>query len=142
MITRDQQLTANLRLMLAARQLTANPVADADHQTTMADLRAAVCLAAGVDPADIGPLGHDYSSDGYARVRQSWMHHIGQWGIAMFDNSLSDVTALWQAARPDLTAGDDWREAGAQLHKAAYPAGGCFYGDRCVICFPVPGEWS
>jgi hypothetical protein len=37
---------ATLRLMAAARPLTGDPVADADHQTTMADLRAALCLAA------------------------------------------------------------------------------------------------
>jgi hypothetical protein len=134
-------MRANLALLLAARPRTGDAVADADHQTTMADLRAAVCLAGGIDPADIGPLGHDHSDAGYASVRQGWMRHIEQWGITMFDDNLSDVIALWQRARPDLIAGDDWREAVEKLHRTAYPVGGCFYGDRCVICYPVPEEY-
>jgi hypothetical protein len=140
--TREQQLAANLRLVCAARPRTGDAVADADHQTTMADLRAAICLAAGVSPDEIGPLGHDHSARGYANVRQSWMRHVEQWGITMFDDTMSDVIAIWQKARPDLTAGDDWREAGAKTHQAAYPDGGCFYGDRCVICSPLPEEWA
>lgn len=141
MTTRDQQLDANLRLVCTARPRTGDPVADADHQTTMADLRAAVCLAGGVSPDEIGPLGHDHSKAGYESVRRSWMRHVEQWGITMFDGTMAGVIAMWQEARPDLIAGDDWREAAEKLHRTAYPVGGCFYGDRCVICYPVPEEW-
>lgn len=141
MTVREQQLDANLRLICAARPRTGDPVADADQQTTMADLRAAVCLAGGISPDDIGPLGHDYSAAGYAEVRRSWVRHVEQWGITMWDDTLSDVIAMWQAARPDFIVGDDWRAEGERLHKAAHPDGRCFYGDRCVICSPVPEEW-
>ena len=78
---------ATLRLMANARPRTGDPVADADHATTMADLRAAVCLEAGVAPGDIGPLGHDHSEAGYQRVRLSWMRHLEQWGITLFDDT-------------------------------------------------------
>jgi hypothetical protein len=132
---------ANLRLMAAARLRTGDPVTDADQQTSMADLRAAVCIEAGVAIGDISPLGYDHSDRGYSSVRASWVRHIGQWGITLFDEHAEEAFALWQKARPDLAEGDDWREAGAQAHKDAYPDGGCFYGDRCVICSPVPEEW-
>lgn len=133
---------ASVRLVVNARPPTGDPVADANHATTMADLRAAVCISAGVAIDDISPLGYDHSDAGYARVRASWVHHIGQWGITMFDCHVDDAFALWADARPDLTAGDDWREAGVKTHQVAYPDGGCFYGDRCVICSPLPEEWA
>lgn len=126
-----------MRLVVNARPPTGDPVADADQATKMADLRAAVCISAGVAIDDISPLGYDHSDAGYARVRAGWVSHIRQWGITMFDCHVEGAFALWQAARPDLAAGDDWREAGAAAHSAAYPDGGCFYGDHCVICHSV-----
>jgi cytochrome c5 len=68
------------------------------------------------------------------------VRHIAQWGITLFDCHVDDAFALWQEARPDLAAGDDWRAAGAAAHKAACPDGGCFYGERCVICHGDAGE--
>ena len=124
-------------IVFAGQPRPADPVERADFETSVADLRAAVCVSAGVATEDISPLGYDHSDAGYARVRAGWVSHIRQWGIALFDGHVGEAFALWQAARPDLVAGDDWREAGAQAHRAAYPDGGCFYGDRCVICRPV-----
>lgn len=132
---------ASVRLVVNARLRTGDPVTDANQATIMADLRAAVCISAGVAVDDISPLGYDHSDAGYARVRAGWVSHIGQWGITMFDCHVGDAFALWQEARPDLAAGDDWREAGVQAHKAAYPDGGCFYGERCVVCSPLPEEY-
>lgn len=135
----DLQTTANLRLILATRQLTRNPVADADHQTTMADLRAAVCLAGGIDPDDIGSLGHDHSAAGYALVRASWVDHIEQFGLTLFDSACASVLAEWREIQPELARGDDWQAEGSLAHKRRY-AGDCGR-ETCVICFPVPEEW-
>lgn len=114
-----------------------DPVALADFETSVADLRAAVCLEAGVSPDDISPLGYDHSEAAYERVRLSWVRHIEQFGLTMFRTDVEDAQALWLAARPDLARGDDWRAAGAAAHKAANPAGRCFRTERadiCVIC--------
>jgi hypothetical protein len=127
-------------IAFAGRARPADPVERADFETSVADLRAAICLEGGVAARDISPLGYDHSDAGYADVRAGWVSHIRQWGYTMFDCHVDEAFALWQAARPDLTAGEDWRAVGAQAHRAAYPAGGCFYGDRCVICHPVPEE--
>lgn len=130
---------ANLRLMAAARPRTGDPVADADHATTMADLRAAICLAAGVSPDDIGPSGHDYSAAGFARVRAGWLRHIEMFGTGLFDTNAEQVLELWSRHRPDLTAGEDWRGQGAALHRARYPGGCRMSRDDtwpCVLCWP------
>jgi hypothetical protein len=142
--TREQQLAANLRLVCAARPRTGDAVADADHQTAMADLRAAVCLANGVSPDDIGPRGHDHSKAGYARVRVSWVRHIEQFGLGMFDDNPERVLGYWREVQPELARGDDWRAEGARLHKERYPEGCRMAADDtwpCVICSPVPDEW-
>jgi hypothetical protein len=123
-------------VLFAGRKRPADPVERADFETTMADLRAAVCLEAGVAPEFIDSRGYDISDKSYARARASWVRHIRQWGINLFRTDVEEAFALWQDSRPDLAEGDDWREAGAQAHKAVYPGGGCFYGDCCVICCP------
>jgi len=131
---------ANLRLMAAARPPTGDPVADADHATVMADLRAAVCLAAGVAPEDIGPGGYDYSAAGFARVRASWLRHIEMFGLGLFDENPEKVLADWSQVRPEFTAGEDWRAEGAELHRVRYPDGCHVAGDDtwpCVVCDPV-----
>lgn len=134
---------ANLRLMSAARPRTGDPVADADHQTTMADLRAAICLAAGVSPDDIGPGGYDYSPAAYASVRASWLRHIRQWGIGLWDSNAEQVQARWAEVRPDLVSLDEsWRETGAALHRQDYPDGCPRAADDtwpCVLCSPY--DW-
>jgi hypothetical protein len=140
----NQVTAANLRLMFAAKPQTGDPVTDADQQTVMADLRAAVCLAAGVSLDDIGPRGHDYSAAGRERVKLSWLRHIEQFGLTMFDSRPEEVQADWLRCRPDFAQpGEDWREEGAALHRKRYPGGECMPGcDRCcVICTPIPDEW-
>ena len=136
-------IAANLRLMAAARPRTGDPVADANQQTIMADLRAAICLAAGVSPDDIGPGGYDYSAAGFARVRASWLGHIEMFGLAMFDDNPEQVLADWSEVRPDFTEGEDWRAEGTKLHRVRYPDGDCMPGHEraCVICTPLPEEW-
>lgn len=121
-------------VLFAGRRRPADPVALADFETSAADLRAAVCLEAGVSPADISPLGYDNSDAAYGRVRAGWMSHVEQWGITLHDHHLAEAHGLWLAARPELATGDDWHAEGSKLHREAYPDGGCFYGDNCVIC--------
>jgi hypothetical protein len=124
-------------IAFAGRPRPADPVERADFETSVADLRAAVCISAGVAIGDISPLGYDHSDAGYARVRTSWVRHLEQWGYTLFDSYVDEAFALWQAARPDLAAGDNWRAAGVAAHKVAYPDGsGCFYEEACVICHP------
>jgi hypothetical protein len=128
-------------IAFAGRPRPADPAERADFETSVADLRAAVCVSAGVAIEDISPLGYDHSDAAYARVRAGWVRHIGQWGITMFDCHVDEAFALWQAARPDLAAGDDWRAAGVAAHKDACPdGGGCFYRERCVACHLYEGE--
>jgi hypothetical protein len=133
--------TASLRFVVfAGRKRPADPVALADFGTAVADLRAAVCLEAGVDQADISSLGYDHSNAAYERVRAGWVSHIRQWGITLHDHSLTEAYGLWLAARPDLATGDDWRADGAKLHREAYLDGGCFYGSGCVLCCLVADD--
>jgi alcohol dehydrogenase class IV len=136
-----EQRTACLRVIFLANPPDRHDqVAYANWQTTMADARAALCLAMGVPPEYITAAGFDISDASYANVRAGWVSHIRQWGITMFDHHAEEAFALWQRDRPDLAAGDDWREAGSQAHKAAHPAGQCFHGARCVICHPFEEE--
>lgn len=138
MSTDVETRNACLRVIFLARPPTGDPVADADHQTAMADARGALCLAAGVSPEFISPLGYDISDKSYADVRAGWVRHVREWGFTLYDCHVDEALALWQRDRPDLAAGDDWREAGVRAHRAAYPDAGCFYGERCVICHEVP----
>jgi hypothetical protein len=129
------QMTANLRLMfLAGGERPTDPAALADLMTSIADARAAVCLAAGVAPEFIDVAGYDISDASYASVRRSWVRHIGQWGYSeMFDGPhLGGAEACWLASRPDLMAGDDWLADGVAGHRLSYPEG-C---DRssCDVC--------
>lgn len=126
-----------------------DPVERANFETSVADLRAAVCLEAGTSPEDISPLGYDHSNRGYRIARASWVNHVEQFGITWFRTDVEEAHAIWMAARPDLAAGDDWRAAGEAAHRGRYPAGcltdsaGAEYapGRSCEICTPVPDEW-
>lgn len=132
------QAHANLRLMfLAGAARPSDPVGLADRLTSIADARAAVCLAAGVSPEFINAAGYDVSDESYARVRRSWVRHIGQWGFSgQFDGPcLMAAFACWQAGRPDLTAGDSWLIDGAAAHRLAYPDG-CGR-PACDVCRPA-----
>jgi hypothetical protein len=113
-----------------------DPVERADWRTSQADLRTAICLDSGVALEDISPLGYDHSDNGYQRVRASWVRHIEQFGLGMFDRNPAQVLELWQGFRPDLAAGDDWAAEGAGLHRRRYPGGeGCMLRD-CAACDP------
>jgi hypothetical protein len=124
-------------VVFAGRARPADPVARADFETSVADLRAAVCIEAGVAPEDISPLGYDNSDAAYARVRAGWVRHIEQFGVAMFDRGVEWAHGLWLDARPDLAVGDDWHAEGEKLHRARYPLG-CWHGRENVACYPAP----
>jgi hypothetical protein len=106
-----------------------------DHATSVADARAAICLAGGVSPEDISPLGYDHSVRAYRDVRASWIRLIEMDGWSeQFDRPrLDEVTAVWQAARPELAAGDDWVGAAVAGHLARWH-GPCRRGDSCHLC--------
>ena len=126
-------------VIFAGSERPTDPVALADFLTSVADLRAAVCLEAGVAPEDISPLGYDHSADGYASVRLSWVRHVGQFGLSMFDSGPDEALDMWREIQPELARGDDWKAEGARLHKERYAAD-CGR-ETCVICFPLPDEW-
>lgn len=125
-----------------------DPVERANFETSVADLRAAVCTSAGVDPADISSLGYDHSDSAYQSVRAGWVSHVAMFGITWFRTDVEEAHALWTEARPDLAAGDDWRAAGEAAHRERYPDG-CLDCTRsadwcpsrsCEVCDPIPAE--
>lgn len=98
------------------------------HTPEMVARRTAMCLAAGVDPADIEPgTGYDLSRYGYERVRESWidlikMHgHNEQYGRP----DLRKAFGYWAERRPEWTAGDDWEAAGLAAHRAYWDGRTC-----------------
>lgn len=94
---------AVLRLMDAVRD------SDDDRRATIADARAAVCLASGTHPDDISPLGYDTSDRAYQTVRDSWRSLAAQnWSEDYDRPEYEAVHALWVRLRPDLAVGDDW----------------------------------
>jgi hypothetical protein len=131
---------ASVRLVVNARPPTGDPVTDADHATTMADLRAALCLATGVPQEYISSLGFDISDKGYANVKASWVRYIGQWGwSAQFDGPhLARAFDLWRHDRPDLAVDGDWFAPGVYAHADRYP-GGCGR-QTCDLCHAVPAS--
>ncbi|WP_030292288.1 hypothetical protein [Streptomyces katrae] len=98
--------TGGVRAALA----TVDP-ADPDAEPKRAALRREICLARGVDPADICPvMGYDLSDSAFTRVRDGWAEHLkahrpSDWTYAAHDKA----RAFWAKARPDLIA--DWPEA-------------------------------
>jgi hypothetical protein len=101
-------------LLMSFARDDGDPVTAADRRTSMADARAALCLAHGVDPADITPLGYDHTPAAYERVRESWVAHIAGFGW----RDLTDAPHL-AAARgywAGFTAGDNWLNAGWERH--------------------------
>lgn len=94
---------------------------DPDRRTSLADARIALCVAAGVDMADIDPsFGYDCSRRAYDRSRESWIRHVQQAGYSDFYNRglLNDMTAYWVRRRPQFIAGDDWRPDAEKAHRA------------------------
>lgn len=98
-----------------------DPVERADIRTSLADARAALCIAQGVPIEDIDPAsGCNLSRAAYERSRASWrwnatMHGLDDDGLSEFFARLHDeVFAYWAARRPQFTDGDDWL---AGIHK-------------------------
>lgn len=81
-----------------------------DWRAARADLRAASCLASGVDLDDIDPrLGFDISRSAYESVRSQWQGLLAadadnQWT----QQSYREVRAMWLAYRPEWD--DDWQQ--------------------------------
>lgn len=124
-----------------------------DAATSVADARAAICLASGVSPDDISPLGYDRSARAYWKVRASWVQLVEMDGWAeQYDQPrMDEVMAVWRAAQPELAEDDDWVRAAVAGHLARWP-GRCRHGGSCDICcryrrwpmaeVPVPARGS
>jgi hypothetical protein len=92
-----------------AALVTVDP-ADLDAKAKRAELRREICLARGVDPADICPvMGYDLSADAFGRARDGWADHLAAHRPSDWTYSEHDrARAFWAKARPDLI--DDWPE--------------------------------
>ncbi|WP_431959381.1 hypothetical protein [Actinacidiphila sp. bgisy160] len=97
------------------------------HTPEMVARRTALCLASGVDPADIEPgTGYDLSRNGYDSVRASWIAHITMHGHneQYGRPSLRKAFSYWAERRPEWTAGDDWEATGLEAHRAYWDGTG------------------
>lgn len=111
---------ATARLLRVASQARSDdPVLRADGRTSVADARAALCVAQGVPLEDIDAAsGHDLSRSAYEDVRLSWRRHVEMHGFSEeYDRPrYENAFTRWAARRPEFTAGDDWL---AGVHKPA-----------------------
>ena len=109
---------ATARLLRVADQARReDPVLRADGRTSVADARAALCIAQGVPVDEIDPAsGHDLSRSAYEDVRLSWRRQVAMHGFSeQYDRPrLESAVGWWTARRPQFTAGDDWL---AGVHK-------------------------
>jgi hypothetical protein len=85
---------------------TTDPVQYADLRTSLADVRTALCLARGVDPADITSLGTSISRDAYERSRASWVRMYAEDSSEWTIRGAHEARTAWTRRRPDWT--DDW----------------------------------
>ncbi|WP_097865883.1 hypothetical protein [Streptomyces sp. rh34] len=93
----------------------------ADHRTSMADARIALCIAIGNTVNDIDPAsGYSTSRTSYDNARNSWIRLIKSHGFsAMYEQApLTQARAFWAERRPQYLAGDDWLAAGLVAHRA------------------------
>ena len=92
----------------AAMAISALPLDTPDRRTSLADLRAALCLELGVDMADIDPAsGYSYSRNAYEHVRSLWRRAFAEAPDSSWvERNYREVRAKWLARRPDW--GDDW----------------------------------
>jgi hypothetical protein len=97
-----------------------------DRVTSLADGRAALCIAAGVDIDDIHPAqGWDLSDRAYRHVRDSWVRFITESSSTHYRPDWAEVREDWRRHRPDLI-GDwpDWPEdAEADVLSLPLPTG-------------------
>lgn len=112
-------------------------VGAADRFGSLADARAAMCLAAGVDIDDIDPAGgYDMSRRAYESSRRSWINHIRDTGLSHWyvRPHLEKVVAMWAGHRPEDMAGDDWAAAGVEAHRRYWQERGGHCGHaECLI---------
>lgn len=99
-----------IRRSIAAARLVAIDPHDPDARTSLADARAALCLARGVDLDDIDPAtGHDLSRRAYETARASWRDLIAERALSPYMRSRFEAAhAYWAARRPEYCAADDW----------------------------------
>ncbi|MER5579633.1 hypothetical protein [Streptomyces massasporeus] len=118
-------------------QRATGPVAAADRVTSLADARAAMCLASGVDIDDIDPAsGYDISRRAYESSRRSWVDAMRYDGLSYFyvRPHLEKVVARWARRRPEFIVGDDWAAAGMSAHLDYWrERGGRCRMDDCLI---------
>lgn len=81
-----------------------------DARTSLADARAALCIARGVDLDDIDPsTGHDLSRRAYDTARRSWRSLAREDGLTQYTRAkMRAAYDRWAQLRPDFTASDDW----------------------------------
>ncbi|MEU5433851.1 hypothetical protein AB0G73_10800 [Streptomyces sp. NPDC020719] len=135
-------MRANLLLMHYARSPLDCPAREADRLTSMADARAAICLAAGVAIEDIDPAsGYNHSRAAYDRARASWINLIRQHGASEF-HEVRDIAwarELWAAKRPDFVQGDDWLTEALDAHEEFIASLGLpCRRSTCIVHFPLP----
>lgn len=102
-------MSERLKTRAALRLMDAVRGADADRRTSIADARAALCLASGTNPDDISRLGYDTSDRAYQIARTSWREYAANhWSEDYVRPKYEEAHALWVRLRPDLATGDDW----------------------------------
>ncbi|WP_432041079.1 hypothetical protein [Streptomyces chartreusis] len=118
-------------------QTCADAVCSADRLTSLADARAAMCLATGVDVEDVDPTdGYNISRRAYESSRRSWVDHMKGSGLSYYyvRPDLEEVVARWTRRRPQFVEGDDWAAAGVRAHLDYWQErGGRCRSDECLI---------
>lgn len=101
---------ARLRAIATRRPARTDLVAMADHATSMADARTALCIAQGIAFDDIHGTGYNLTRDAYEASRQSWRNAVkGDGGLTEFTRPwYEEAVAYWTAQRPQFIDGDDW----------------------------------
>lgn len=92
----------------------------ADHGTSMADFRIALCIAQGNALDDIDPTtGYSMSRASCDATRHSWISFMKFQGFNPdYDQEpLNEAIAYWAERRPQFLAGDDWLAAGLAAHR-------------------------
>ncbi|MFF8458792.1 hypothetical protein ACF06T_30155 [Streptomyces albidoflavus] len=110
---------ARLRMLRTPGSIHLATVEDVEKRTNNNDARIALCIALGVDLADIDPTtGHNKSQAAYETSRTSWVRHIAMWGFSEhYDRPrLDKARASWSSWNPAYIEGDDWLAAGRKAH--------------------------
>lgn len=106
-----QAAAARLRAIATRRPDRTDLVAVADHATSMADARTALCIAQGAPLDDIElRAGYSLTRDAYEASRKSWRTAVtDDGGLTDYTRPwYEDAVAWWTAQRPQFIDGDDW----------------------------------